>query len=182
MKNKRILGVILIALLVGAVIYLNRPKNPSSNSADSETETSSSTEGSGNGLTSIEKAPIGTENDLEEENNEVAAELNKALNELPTLADLQSLSEEEVHHTPEVVMEGGKLVGEILEQAEKNPARREETVKFLAKCSEAQDVVPAVRAVCWKKTLTQINEWKVFIPVTELNVSDEIKSLGARLP
>ena len=117
-----------------------------------------------------------------EETTSLSEELTLAMDELPTVNDLSNLSTEELHHTPEMVLEGGMLVGEMIEKAEADPARRQETLKFLKDCAENNDVVHQIRAVCWRKTLAQIPEWKLFLPISDANVPDDIKDLAMKLP
>lgn len=111
----------------------------------------------------------------------LSTELEKSLKELPTVDDLQTLTEEEVHHTPEIVIEGGRRVGQILEEAENHQERRQETIKFLVECAESKNVVPAIRALCWNKTLVKIPVWKVFYPISEAEVPQEIQELGLKI-
>jgi hypothetical protein len=101
---------------------------------------------------------------------------------LPTLDDMKELSPEEVHHTPEAVLESAREIGNMIENAEKNPELREKTVKFLLECSEADNVVASIRAVCWKNTMNGVTNWKVFVPVSSAKVPDNIKDLANQLP
>lgn len=104
------------------------------------------------------------------------------MKDLPMLNDINTLTEEDLHHTPAFVVEGGMLVGRLIADADKNPRKREETLKFLKSCAENSEVVPAIRALCWNKTLRQIPEWNVFLPVMDANVPQNIKDLAAKLP
>ncbi len=105
-----------------------------------------------------------------------------SLDEFPTIADLKDLSDDEVHHTPEVVMNGGRLVGQLIDRAEKNPALREKTLQLLKSCAESDDVVTAVRAVCWKNTVTQMKNWRVFVPLSDTKVPANVLELSSQLP
>ena len=182
-NNKKIL-ITLAALILGAALYFIPFK-----SSDVEVPSDEVTEAHLNhdhdhNLESIKeadipkKAPVSPE---ENSNEDLTSELSNALKELPTLDDLKDLTADEVHHTPRIISEGGALIGELIDRAEKDPARREETVKFLKSCAEEEGVAPQLRAVCWNKTLNQISEWNVFIPISDANVPEEIKSLGNQL-
>ncbi len=105
-----------------------------------------------------------------------------SLDEFPTLADLQDLSEDEVHHTPEAVINGGRLVGQLIDRAEKNPPLREKTLQLLKSCAESDEVVTAVRAVCWKNTVSQMKNWRVFIPLSDMKVPANVLELSSQLP
>ncbi len=105
-----------------------------------------------------------------------------SLDEFPTISDLQNLSEDEVHHTPEAVLNGGRLVGQLIDRAEKNPALREKTVLLLKSCAESDEVVTAVRAVCWKNTVDQMKNWRVFVPLSDMKVPPQVLELSSQLP
>lgn len=176
MNNKKLLLLILAVLIVGTVLYFIRFQ-----SSHQEVSTSYVKE---EYLHSSEKEadiPVKAPSAPEESGLDLKSELANSMKELPTLDDLKNLSFEEVHHTPEMISEGGALIGELIDQAEKDPTRREETVKFLKGCAEEESVVPQLRALCWNKTLNQISEWKVFVPVTDANVPEDIKALGSQL-
>ena len=117
----------------------------------------------------------------EEKPSAVKEELNDYLKELPTMGELKNLSEEEVHHTPAMIKEGGAILGKIHAEAEKNPERREDTLNFFKECAEDEDVVTTLRAVCWNKVMTLVSEWQIFLPLSDANVSEEVKSLASQL-
>lgn len=100
---------------------------------------------------------------------------------LPTVNDLGRLTEEEVHHTPEIVLQGGKIIHETLEEAENHPERREETLAFFFGCSSNQDLAPAIRAMCWNKAVKAVSRWDIFVPISEYNVPNEIKLLAEKI-
>lgn len=174
-KNKTLLIALMTALILGAVFIYTQFGQEVDVVDETPVET---TEALKEAAGLPEKAPVAPP----EEKDSVTDELADAITELPTLGDLKNLDPEELHHTPEIVLEGGMLVGKMIEKAEVEPTRREPTLHFLKTCAEDPEVVPAVRAVCWKKTLTQIEAWKIFLPVADAKVPDEIKSLAVKLP
>lgn len=111
----------------------------------------------------------------------IKEELDNSLKDLPTMGEISNLSEEEVHHTPSMIRDGGAILGKIHAKAESDPARRPETLSFFKECAEDEEVVPALRAVCWNKVMTLIPEWKIFLPISDAKVSDEVKNLASQL-
>lgn len=112
---------------------------------------------------------------------DIRRELEAKQDLLPTLNDLGRLTEEEVHHTPEIVIQGGKIIHETLEEAENNPERREETLAFFFDCSSNQELAPAIRAMCWNRAVKAVSRWDIFIPISEYNVPNEIKLLAEKI-
>lgn len=176
MKKKPVIIILITALIIGAVFIFTQfgSEEGSMDDADSVETAKAIEEAAG----IPEKAPIAPP----EQKSSVTEELADAMTELPTLGDLKALDEEELHHTPEIVLEGGMLVGKMIEKAEVEPTRREATLQFLKTCAENAEVAPQVRAVCWRKTLAQITEWKIFLPITDAKVPDDIKELASKLP
>lgn len=117
----------------------------------------------------------------DEETEEEAMKLSLRVDDLPTMKDMQDLTEEELHSTPIVVTKAGESIGLLIEDADKNPEKQEATLKLLLSCSENKDVVPAIRALCWKKTLVQMPVWNKPVPLSEYDVPLEIKLLGEKL-
>lgn len=179
MNNKKKLSIlIIIALLIGAVMILKQKSSPTSTVTEIETESDKHTEHDHDSHeTHTEQEPT-----LTQPESSAPVELSVAMKQLPTMKDMEGLTEEEVHHTPDAVVEGGMLIGSLLEEAEKNPAKREETLKFFKSCAENSELMPAIRAVCWKRTLDQIPEWKIFLPISDADVPEDIKSLSSKIP
>jgi hypothetical protein len=110
-----------------------------------------------------------------------AMKLSIELSQLPTMNDMQDLSEEEVHLTPTAVTKAGYDIGVLLEEAQKNPEKQEATVKLLLGCADNKDIVPAIRALCWKKALLSMPKWNKPVPLSDYNVPVEIQALGERI-
>lgn len=111
----------------------------------------------------------------------VQEELTEVLNELPTIDEIKGLPEAELHHTPHAIKDGGLKIGKIITAADTTPARRGDTADFLINCAEKNSLMPAIRAVCWYQLMKKIPEWKVFVPVSDANVPDDIKQLSTEL-
>lgn len=111
----------------------------------------------------------------------IKEELAERLKELPTMGELKNLSEEEVHHTPALIREGGAILGKIHAAAETNPERRPDTLIFFKECAEDEEVATSLRAVCWNKVMTLIPEWQIFLSISDAKVSDEVKNLASQL-
>lgn len=186
--NRKFLVLIALTLGVGAFYFLRTP--PSSERSDvvivhekpapSRAEVSSTTQETKISNEGHESLKV-NDSDSEKRKESLKQELKDVLTKLPTLENLQDLSDEDVHATPVVVKDGGVLVGQMLEAAIQNPERREETLHFFLECAESPTLVPAIRAVCWNKLLTQIAEWKIFVPIADAKVPNDIKSLAMKL-
>jgi hypothetical protein len=178
-QKKKISILIIIALVIGAVMILRQKSSPTITNIEVETESSDKHAGHDHDAHEDFKAqkPVMVQPERTE-----PVELSVAMKQLPTIRDMEGLTDEDVHHTPDSVVEGGMLIGELLEQADKNPAVREETLKFLKSCAENAELMPAIRAVCWKRTLDQIPQWKIFLPISDADVPDDIKVLSSKIP
>jgi hypothetical protein len=97
---------------------------------------------------------------------------NQYLNTLPTAEDFKTLSYEEVHHTPEIIKNGGAIIGRIHSEAQEDVSKRVSAMK----------VVPAIRAVCLKKIYKLIPEWKVPVILSEEKISKEVTDLAMKIP
>lgn len=104
------------------------------------------------------------------------------LDELPTVDDLRNLSEEETHHTPAAIREGGKVIARLIEKAENNPELREKAIHVLHDCAKSETIATSIRAVCWKNTVTYIGKWKVFVPVSQTKLPPRVLELSSKLP
>ncbi len=169
MKKIVFILVITIALILGAMMI---KKNSSQEVVkDQASETS---------------LAVSDENKIIESEDKMASlsikeELDERLKELPTMGELKNLSEEEAHHTPVVIREGGAILGKIHAEANENPERRPDTLAFFKDCAEDEEVVTALRAVCWNKVMTLIPEWQIFLSISDAKVSDEVKNLASQL-
>lgn len=108
-------------------------------------------------------------------------ELSSVLAGIATVDSMAQLSDEEVHHTPTALRENAEEIAGLIEKADASPKLRSEAMSFLQNCAEADTASPTVRALCWKKIMNNIPKWKIFVPVSELKVSQDIKDLAAKL-
>lgn len=70
------------------------------------------------------------------------------LKALPTLQMLRELSPEEVHRTPDLILEAGMELGKIARALEENPALSRSAFEFYKQCAERADLPRSVRALC----------------------------------
>lgn len=101
---------------------------------------------------------------------------------LPIIDDLKNLSEEEVHHTPEIIKDGGELIGRIHEEAEKDSTKRIDAMSFFKKCVEDQQIVTAIRAVCLNKIYKLVPVWQIPVPLSDSEISKEVLELALKIP
>lgn len=184
MNKKQLTILIITALILGAVIFLQKP----SPSTSEETTTTERNEEKSSSLPTRTVDSPATKNsaslneDQKKRLEEIREELSEAKSELTTIEEIKELSEDEIHHTPTILVESGKLIGRLISKAEAEPLRREETLKFFLGCAENSELPESLRATCWKSTMNLIPKWKVFIPISNAKVSDEVKELATRLP
>lgn len=176
MKNQKLLLLITITLIIGVMVFLNNRKS-------TETAVKEDVPFVQNKEIQM-KAEVQTEIPPKEvtKTTQLEEELFEKMKALPKVSDLKDMTDEEVHHTPMMVKEGGLLIGRLHEAAQVNPKRREATLKFFKNCAENDELLPAVRALCWKRTISQIVEWKIFLPISDAKVSEEIKALATKIP
>lgn len=118
--------------------------------------------------------------DLKVELSDYQSKLDRDLKSLPTMDDLQNLTFDEVHHTPEIIKNGGELIGKIQDEAEMDSSKRVDAMSFFKKCTEDAQIAVAIRAVCLNKVYKLVPVWKIPAPLS--NVSDEVSDLALKLP
>ncbi|WPU64785.1 hypothetical protein [Peredibacter starrii] len=109
-------------------------------------------------------------------------ELDRHLKKLPTMGDLKNLTAEEVHHTPEIILEGGGLIGKVYDEAEREPKKRLDAMNFFKKCAVDQEIATSIRAMCLNKILSQVPLWNIPMSVTDAEISSEVFELAMKLP
>lgn len=68
---------------------------------------------------------------------------------LPRVSELRALPEEEVHHTPNALLEAGEKMGEVAEALDANPALLPQAVAFYRDCAKGLETATSVRALCY---------------------------------
>lgn len=104
------------------------------------------------------------------------------LNSLPTLEDLKALTNEDVHHTPEIIKNGAETVGRVHSEAEADSTKRKSALQFFKSCAEDDMIATAIRAVCLKKIYTLIPKWGIPVILSENKISKEVSDLAMKLP
>jgi len=112
---------------------------------------------------------------------ELSEQFDDYLKDLPTNDDLQNLTEEEVHHTPEIIKQGGEVIGRIHEEAQREPVKRVGAMVFFKKCAEDEQLAISIRAVCLHKIYKLIPEWEIPVPLAESNIPQEVLDLALKL-
>lgn len=104
------------------------------------------------------------------------------IDSLPTIENLKALPEEQLHHTPEIILNGGALIGRIEDQAQQNPSARKEAMRFFKECAEAQNIALPLRAVCLRKIHKLIPDWEIPVLLSNEKISPEVLELSKELP
>jgi hypothetical protein len=71
-----------------------------------------------------------------------------ALDMIPTAAEIQKLSTEDVHFTPKVVIEAAGEIGRVAEMIAAHPELSSRGLQFYKECAEKESAVEAIRATC----------------------------------
>lgn len=175
--------IIGLLILSGVLIFLLRPREK--DSPQERSDVVITIEKTMPPTTSSNEVPKPGPNSKDEiadpEVKDYVADFQETLGTIPTLDSLQNLSEKEVHHAPQVLRESGEKLAELIDRAESTPKLRQEALRLLSNCAEQEDSPPSIRALCWKKIVKNIPRWKVFIPLTNLNVPQDIKDLASKL-
>lgn len=108
--------------------------------------------------------------------------LERDFKSLATVDDLKKLTASEVHHTPEVLKNGGELIGRIHDEAESDPTKRVDAMNFFKRCTEDGQIATAIRAVCLNKVYKLIPHWQIPVPLNEASISHEVSELAMKLP
>lgn len=108
------------------------------------------------------------------------SKLDRDFKSLPTMGDLQNLTFDEVHHTPEIIKNGGEIIGKIQDEAEIDSSKRVDAMSFFKRCTQDNQLATAIRAVCLNKIYKLVPAWKIPAPLS--NVSDEVSDLALKLP
>jgi hypothetical protein len=103
---------------------------------------------------------------------------------LPTHKSVQeALSRgEDIHGSPKFISASGRDIGRLMAAADKDPNNQKPAMDLLIACAEDREVVRSVRAHCYSAAVRSTRRWKLFVPMSELRVDDEIKALAARFP
>ncbi|EPZ50144.1 hypothetical protein M902_0786 [Bacteriovorax sp. BAL6_X] len=112
----------------------------------------------------------------------IEEEFDRELNILPINEDLQKLTADEVHHTPELIKEAGELIGKIHASAQVDHSKRSAAMKFFKNCAEDRDVVRPIRAVCLKKIYKLMPEWRIATAISHELIPESVSALAFKLP
>lgn len=98
---------------------------------------------------------------------------------LPTEEDLQKLSSDEVHFTPQKILEAGVELGRIAELLEQSPGLASEALLFYKKCTLENRFPVSIRALCY-------SHWRDLDPegpqsYDQTSLSGQIRSLADQL-
>lgn len=183
MNKTKVFIIIGLLILSGVLIFLQRPRE--TNSPQERSDVVITVEKTMPPATSSDDA-LKPETKMQDESadpevKDYIADFQETLGTIPTVDSLQNLSEKEVHHTPQVLRESVEKLAELIDRAESTPKLRQEALRLLSSCAEQEDSPPSIRALCWKKIVKNIPRWKVFIPLSNLNVPQDIKDLASKL-
>lgn len=132
---------------------------------------------SGNGTNEVGGTSHGPDPTAQERFRQMTGETMAAL---PRTAELQELSEEELHSRPLPLQRAGAALGRISQVLRANSGLKEEGIRFYAECAAKSELVQTVRALCYRNlvSLGGIDRAR------ELggSVPDEVKRLAQEIP
>ena len=99
---------------------------------------------------------------------------------VPNKADLQKLTEKDVHNTPDVLLQAGLELGSIAQAVKENPHLVPEAISFYERCSADQAKPDTIRALCFAhyRKLGERQNLRLDIVSPEIkNLSDKVMSL-----
>lgn len=103
--------------------------------------------------------------------------LSTLFNELPRKNQIQYLSSEELHHTPDIILIAGKRLGdlrELLSHSKNDPTITAKTFQFYKKCAFNKDLLKSIRTLCFihakeiDHNIDVPNEIKLLISMSKL--------------
>ncbi len=111
---------------------------------------------------------------------EKQAEATVAIEDLPSLPDFSTLSEEEVHHAPEALIEAGEAIQRMIAAAEADRPKRKPTLTSLLECAANDGYPAALRALCYREGLSGIQRWDEAISVSDYSIPVAIQTLAQK--
>lgn len=107
-------------------------------------------------------------------------EIPVVIEELPSLPDFSSLSEEEVHQTPEALIQAGEVVHRLIATAEEEPIKRRAVLNSLLTCAANADYPAALRALCYREGLNGMQRWDEALSLSDYAIPVEIQTLAQK--
>lgn len=104
----------------------------------------------------------------------------RILRELPTREDLKSLSPQEVHRSPQILMDAGLALGQVAERLDQNSELIHEALGFYQDCAGNAELPSSVRALCFSNLESRSKAAGIEIPWDDL-VSENIRKLAKKL-
>lgn len=111
----------------------------------------------------------------------VKAEALVEIDELPSLPDFSTLSEEEVHQTPEALIQAGEAIHRLIAEAETEPRKRKATLSSLFGCAANEEYPKALRALCYREGVSGIQRWDEAISLSDYSIPLEIQTLAQKV-
>jgi hypothetical protein len=100
------------------------------------------------------------------------------IDELPSLPDFSTLTEEEVHQTPEALIQAGEAIHKMIAAAEVEPQKRKATLSSLLDCAANKEYPKALRAQCYREGLSGIQRWDVTMSLSDYAIPVDIQTLS----
>lgn len=89
-------------------------------------------------------------NEQQQEQAEFKQLTDAAFESFPTLEVLSQLSADQVHHTPEVLIEAGRRLGEVAKALSENPNLKPAGIRFYQKTASAEGLPSTIRAMSYR--------------------------------
>jgi hypothetical protein len=123
-------------------------------------------------------APIDEGEDL---STELAQEIQRVKRAIPKLTELKTLSDDETHGTPSLIIEAGAALGDLEEFLERKPEEFKSASRFFSDCAAGQDLPPAIRAMCLHSLQNNPTQWAPGVSAKLEGLPPDVLELEAQL-
>lgn len=171
---KRGLIVVLAAALVAGLVYLGLRRAPDSTPDASAPVTMTPSTQTETAVTLTGATPTGamTADEFRRLTDRVEAGL-------PTFNQVKNLREEELHHTPKILIQAGADIGDVAEAVAHNPELAPQAAAFYARCAHREELATTVRALCLANARKSAKQSGT--PVDEMGISSDVSELAGKL-
>jgi len=109
---------------------------------------------------------------------EFTATTQQTLRSLPNRGQIAQLSEAEVQHTPMLVVQAGRKLGQILEMLDAHPELAQQGARFYTDCALQANGVTTIRALCLANLRELSRKHQMPLPSEVENLPAQVKKLA----
>lgn len=105
----------------------------------------------------------------------------RALETLPTIAQVRQKTNEEVHATPPEILESGRRLGELAEYLSRNPDLVRSALPTYVRCAEDAAVATGTRALCAFRLHVYEKDWDDATRASYAKLPAQVRSIARQL-